>query len=434
MTGWNPSNWEYHCLSFSSETRKSVLWSDRLPACLPSYSESKDKDSRSLQNGQNISTSVWTSETWQLNTHIDFPNTHFSIDPNSPHQYNYSKGLCKLITYDRAWGNRRQICAEQWRLSGWVKLLHIRVLTKENRCWCCTFIMARYLLCRCAWRTVPAATWGAAVQHQCWACPQRHSHYKMQWGTAVQHQCWACPQRYSHYKTQWGTAVQHQRWACPQRHSHYKTQWGLQHATWGAAIQHQCWAFPQRHSHYKTQWGTAVHYQCWACPQRHSHYKTQWGTAVQHQCWACPQRYSHYKTRGIAVQHQRWACPQRHSHYNMQHEALPFSTSAGPAHKDTVITKCNMRCCHSASALSLPTKTQSLQNARFETLTVVLPTIHLLAQGPVSMCEWLLTFQRYCVPLSVTEVTVTQCFKMLFTTHPITQHDILEDFNPRCNT
>ena len=340
MTGWNPSNWEYHCLSFSSETRKSVLWSDRLPACLPSYSESKDKDSRSLQNGQNISTSVWTSETWQLNTHIDFPNTHFSIDPNSPHQYNYSKGLCKLITYDRAWGNRRQICAEQWRLSGWVKLLHIRVLTKENRCWCCTFIMARYLLCRCAWRTVPAATWGAAVQHQCWACPQRHSHYKMQWGTAVQHQCWACPQRYSHYKTQWGTAVQHQR----------------------------------------------------------------------------------------------WACPQRHSHYNMQHEALPFSTSAGPAHKDTVITKCNMRCCHSASALSLPTKTQSLQNARFETLTVVLPTIHLLAQGPVSMCEWLLTFQRYCVPLSVTEVTVTQCFKMLFTTHPITQHDILEDFNPRCNT
>jgi hypothetical protein len=144
----------------------------------------------------------------------------------------------------------------------------------------------------------------------------------------------------------------------------------------------------------------------------------------------------------------------RHSHYNMQHEALPFSTSAGPSHKDTVITTCNilfstsagpahkdtvitkrnMRCCCSAPALGLSTKTQSLQNARFETLTVVLPTIHLLARGPVSMHKWLLTFQRYCVPLSVTEVTVTHCFKMLFTTHPITQHDILEDFNTRCHT
>lgn len=73
MTGWHPNNWAYCCLSFPSETRKSVLWSD----CLPSYSGSKDKDSRSLQNGLNVSTWVWTSETWQLNTHThtDFPNT-----------------------------------------------------------------------------------------------------------------------------------------------------------------------------------------------------------------------------------------------------------------------------------------------------------------------------------------------------------------------
>ena len=88
----------------------------------------------------------------------------------------------------------------------------------------------------------------------------------------------------------------------------------------------------------------------------------------------------------------------------MQHEALPFSTSTG-----------------------LPTQTQSLQHARSETLTVVLPTIHLLAHGPVSMREWLLTFQTYNVPLRATEVTLTQCFIMLLTSHSITQHDILED-------
>ena len=156
--------------------------------------------------------------------------------------------------------------------------------------------MATYLLRRCAWRTVPAATWGTAIQHQGWACPQRQSLEHATWGAAIQHQCWEMP-----------TQIQ-----------------SLQHATWGAAIQHQCW--------------------------------------------------------------------------------------------------------------ELPTQIQSLQHARFETLTVVLLMIHLLAHGPVSMHEWLLTFQRYCVPLRATEVTVTQCFKMLLTTHPITQHNTLEDFNPCCNT